>query len=159
MEKLLNILDEELELYKTILELSNNKTTLLKENKVKELEAMTKEEEALVAKVIEKEKIRIQEVKNICKAYGKPEQNLKIEELCEFIDGSQDELLNYKKEIVKILEELKNINKINSSLINSSLEYINFTVNMLTETSKNPVYQAGGFQESRAQRNLFDVKL
>ena len=60
---------------------------------------------------------------------------------------------------MQILEELKKINKINSSLINSSLEYINFTVNMLTETSKNTVYQAGGFQENRAQRNLFDVKL
>jgi len=84
---------------------------------------------------------------------------LKIEELCEFIEGSKEELLDYKKEIIKVLEELKNVNKINSSLINSSLEYINFTVNMLTETSKNPVYQPGGFQENKAQRNLFDIKL
>ncbi|MBE5812366.1 MAG: flagellar protein FlgN [Clostridiales bacterium] len=159
MEKLLNILDEELNLYKTALELSNNKTVLLKENKVKELESMTKEEESLVATIIEKEKERIQEVKNICKQYGKPESSLKIEELCEFIEGSKEELLDYKKEIIKVLEELKNVNKINSSLINSSLEYINFTVNMLTETSKNPVYQPGGFQENKAQRNLFDIKL
>jgi len=53
MEKLLNILDEELNLYKTALELSNNKTVLLKENKVKELESMTKEEESLVATIRE----------------------------------------------------------------------------------------------------------
>lgn len=159
MKDLLNILDEELMLYKTILDLSNNKTTLLKENKVKELEAMTKEEESLVANVIEKEKLRIKEVKNICVRYGKPEQSLKIEELCEFIDNSKEELLSYKKEIMAILEELKKVNKLNSTLINSSLEYVNFAVNMLTETSTNPTYQRGGYQEKKAQRNLFDMKL
>ena len=158
MENLLNILDEELELYKTILELSNNKTTLLKENKVKEIEATTKEEEALVATVIEKEKTRMQEVKNICKRYGKPEKNLKIEELCEFIDNSHEELMNYKKQITEILDELKRVNKTNSVLINSSLDYVNFAVNMLTETNNN-TYQAGGMKNSIPQRNLFDMKL
>ena len=106
-----------------------------------------------------KEKVRIQEVKNICKRYGKPEQSLKIEELCEFIDNSKDELLNCKKEITKILEELKKVNKMNSVLINSSLEYVNFAVNMLTETSKKPTYEAKGVQINSAQRNLFDIKL
>ena len=158
MENLLNILDEELELYKTILELSNNKTSLLRENKVKELETTTQEEESLVATVIEKEKLRIQEVKNICKRYGKPEKNLKIEELCEFIDDSKEELMSYKEKIVEILDELKRINKINSVLINSSLEYVNFAVNMLTETKHN-TYQAGGMKNQVPQRNLFDMKL
>jgi flagellar biosynthesis/type III secretory pathway chaperone len=159
MENLLKILDEEIDLYKTILEVSNEKTLLLKENKVKELEEITKKEEGLVADVIAKEKVRIQEVKNICKRYGKPEQSLKIEELCEFIDNSKDELLNCKKEITKILEELKKVNKMNSVLINSSLEYVNFAVNMLTETSKKPTYEAKGVQINSAQRNLFDIKL
>lgn len=159
MEKLLNILDEELQLYKKVLGMSNDKTGLLKGNQVKELEALTKEEESLVAVIIEKEKERIAEVKNICKRYGKPESSLKIEELCEFIEDSKDELLSYKKEITEVLNELKNVNKLNSSLINSSLEYINFTVNMLTETSKNPVYKPGGYRDTQAQRNLFDIKL
>ena len=159
MENLLKILDEELNLYKKILEISNAKTTLLKENKVKELEEITKEEESLVADVIAKEKIRIQEVKNICKRYGRPEQSLKIEELCEFVDNSKEELINFKNQITSILEELKKVNKINSVLINSSLDYINFAVNMLTETSKKPTYEAKGIQTNTAQRNLFDVKL
>jgi flagellar biosynthesis/type III secretory pathway chaperone len=159
MDNLLKILDEEIDLYKTILDVSNEKTLLLKENRVKELEEVTKKEEALVADVIAKEKVRIQEVKNICKRYGKSEQSLKIEELCEFIDNSKEELLSYKSEITKILEELKKVNKINSVLINSSLEYINFAVNMLTETSKNPTYEAKGIQTNTAQRNLFDIKL
>lgn len=158
MENLLNILDEELNLYKTILELSNTKTTLLKENKVKELESTTKEEESLVAKVIEKEKLRMQEVKDICKKYGRPEKSIKIEELCEFIDDSKEELMKYKNEIVEILEELKKVNQINSVLINSSLDYVNFAVNMLTETNSN-TYQAGGIKNQIPQRNLFDMKL
>ena len=115
MEKLLKILDEELNLYKKILEVSNNKTTLLKENKVKELEAITKEEESMVADVIAKEKVRIQEVKNVCKRYGKPEQSLKIEELCEFVEESKEELLATKAEIVRVLDELKKVNKINNN--------------------------------------------
>lgn len=159
MEKLLNILEEEIELYKKILDVSKNKTTLLKENKVKELEATTKEEEILVADVIEKEKIRIQEVKNICRRYDKPEKSLKIEELCEFVDNSKEELLDAKKEIVNLLNELKEVNELNSTLINSSLEYINFAVNMLTETAPNTIYQPGGKQQNNTQRNLFDMKL
>lgn len=159
MDELLEILGKELDVYKKILEVSNNKTKLLKENKVKELEATTKEEEALVRDVVEMEKSRIEIVKSICRQYGKPEKSLKIEEICEFVDDSKDELLNFKKEITEVLEELKKVNKVNSVLINSSLDYINFAVNMLTETSKNTVYQAGGQQNMTAQRNLFDMKL
>lgn len=159
MDNLINILVEEIDVYKKILEVSKNKTTLLKENNVKELENTTKEEESLVATIIEKEKLRIQEVKNICKRYNKPEQSLKIEELCEFIDDSKEELLEYKKEIVNILKELKQVNELNATLINSSLEYINFAVNMLTDTAPNTIYQPGGHQENKTQRNLFDMKL
>lgn len=159
MDKLLSILDEEKELYKTILEVSKNKNTLLKENKVKELEAVTKEEEDLVAQVIAKEKLRIQEVKDICRRYDKPEKSLKIEELCEFVDNSKDELLEAKKEITEILKELKELNDLNATLINSSLDYINFAVNMLMDATPNATYQPGGHQERKQQRNLFDMKL
>lgn len=159
MDRLLNILKEEIELYKIILDVSKNKNILLKENKVKELEATTKEEEGLVAQVIAKEKERIQEVKDICKRYGKPEKSLKIEELCEFVDNSKEELLQAKKEIMELLKELKEINDLNETLIKSSLEYVNFAVNMLMDAKPNATYQPGGVQENKQQRNLFDMKL
>lgn len=159
MDRLIEILKKELDIYKKILDVSKNKTDLLKGNKVKELEATTKEEEELVSNVVAEEKVRIQIIKELCRNHGVPEKTLKIEEICEFEEAPKEELMELKKEIVEILDELKEVNKINTVLIKSSLEYVNFAVNMLTESNKNTLYQAGGIQENKPQRNFFDMKL
>ena len=67
MEQLKKIFEEEIKIYKEILKISKDKTDIIKENKVKELEAITRTEEELVANVIELEKRRIAKVKEICK--------------------------------------------------------------------------------------------
>ena len=159
MDRLLEILRKELEIYKKILDVSKHKTDLLKSNNVKELEATTKEEEELVSEVVAEEKVRIQIIKELCRTNGRPEKTLKIEELCEFEEAPKEELIQMKKDITEILDELKEVNNINAVLIKSSLEYVNFAVNMLTESNRNTMYQPGGMQQNKQQRNFFDIKL
>jgi len=160
MEELKKIFEEEIKIYQEILKISKDKTDTIKENKVKELEAITRSEEELVAKVIELEKKRIAKVKDICKQYGKPEESLKVDELCEFIEDGKEELQAFKSEITQILKELKKVNNLNDALIKNSLEYINFAVSLATGKQQNSmIYEQKGRNNTQGQRNILDIKL
>jgi len=159
MEELKKIFSEELKNYEELLKISKNKTDIIKENKVKELESITKEEEELVASVIELEKRRILEVKNICKQYGRPEENLKVDELCEFVTEGKDELMSFKTNITNILNEIKSVNSLNEKLINNSLEYINFALSFATGADKAVTYGQEGQKNEKGPNNILDIKL
>ena len=160
MEQLKKIFEEEIKIYKEILKISKDKTDIIKENKVKELEAITRTEEELVANVIELEKRRIAKVKEICRLYGKEEKSLKIDELCEFVTEGKEELQAFKAEISQILKELKKANSLNDALIKNNLEYINFAVSLATNAQKsNTIYAQKGQNNVKGQRNILDIKL
>ncbi|MBQ7668631.1 MAG: flagellar protein FlgN, partial [Clostridia bacterium] len=160
MEELKKIFNEELKNYQELLKISKNKTDMIKENRVKDLEAVTKEEEELVASVISLEKRRMAEVKNICKQYGRPEENLKVDELCEFVTEGKEDLISFKTDITNILTELKSVNKLNESLINNSLEYINFALSFATGVDPNGgTYGESGQRNEKGPNNILDIKL
>lgn len=71
-----------------------------------------------------------------------------------------EKLEKCKNSIISIVEELKEVNKINSELINNSLEYINFSINLMTSVSEHGTkYGNNGKEGNVERRSLFDVKL
>jgi len=160
MEQLKKIFEEEIKIYQEILKLSKDKTDIVKENRVSELETITRSEEELIANVIELEKKRIAKVKDICRQYGKEEKSLKIDELCEFVTEGKEELQSFKIEITKILKELKKVNNLNDALIRNNLEYINFAVSIATGAQKsNTIYEQKGKSNVKGYNNILDIKL
>jgi len=54
-----------------------------------------------------------------------------ISELEKHVDEKQAEKLReYKKHMTSIIEEIKNINEVNSRLIKNSIDFIDFSINI-----------------------------
>jgi flagellar biosynthesis/type III secretory pathway chaperone len=71
-----------------------------------------------------------------------------------------EKLEKFKENIIAIVNELKEINEINSDLIKNSLEYINFSINLITSANGHRTkYNNDGKEGNVERRSLFDVKL
>ena len=160
MERMIEILKKELEIYQEMLKISENKTDIIVKDKVDELQEMTEREESFVKQFIELEKERIQIVKDFAAEKGLGEQILKVAELSEYFPDKKEELMNLRKEILAVIEKTKVKNELNGKLLKNSLEYINFSVGLATGTSAtNGVYGHTGSAVKGEAKKFFDISL
>jgi hypothetical protein len=69
-------------------------------------------------------------------------------------------LKGYQEKLSKTVGELKNSNDLNSKLIKNSLDFINFSISLVTEVgAANNNYGSSGQVGGSKKRSLFDVKL
>jgi len=74
-----------------------------------------------------------------------------------------NELEKYREDMKKILDEIKKINELNARLIKNSLDYIDFSINLLADTGLNN--DSGSYNSSGetgnnvSKRNFIDAKL
>lgn len=159
--KLVEILDRENEIYETLYKLSNNKTELISGGKVQELEKIVKVEQTLVIKISKLEEQREKIVGELCTVLGLKPEAVTISELSAKLGDDKSTLLKECKDrMLKIINKLKDTNELNSRLIKNSLEYIDFSINMMTSIDNvNNSYGSSGFVGDTSKRNLFDIKL
>jgi flagellar biosynthesis/type III secretory pathway chaperone len=140
-EKLIDILEQEGALYRDILELSRHKTETIVEGKVTTLEQLTGVEHKMVMNAGRLEQQREETVNQLAESLKiKPEQ-LNFSLVIKKTEGNiRDRFLSYRDEIAVTLKELKEVNDLNSHLIKKSLEYIDFSINLIAGSSSEVTY-------------------
>ena len=160
-DSLSKVLDKEAEIYEKLLKISEHKTKVIVENKVAELEALVKEEQNHIAEIAKLEEERESLVQSAAESTGKDSESLNITELAAMLpDNEAAKLRNSSRNISIILESLKNINELNGKLIKNALEYINFSINLLSGSSVSVSnYENTGNIDGQKSRSMFDLKL
>lgn len=89
------------------------------------------------------------------KPEDKPEE-LQQKELFKNVNN----LKSIRNKIIGLVEHLKKVNDMNSNLIKNSLEYIDFSINLMTSvTNAGGKYGNDGKEGKIERKSLFDVKL
>jgi len=161
VRQLTEVLNQENEVYDTLSKISNNKTNIIVGGKVSELESIVKLEQSLVIKISKLEDEREKIVEKLCNLLGKKPEEVTISGLASQLGQHESaKLLACQEKMVKNIKDLKNVNDLNSKLIKNSLEYIDFSINMMTsiDTVTNS-YGSSGHAGATKKRNLFDVKM
>lgn len=159
--RLIDILDQEARLYDSILRLSKNKTNIIVEGKVAELEGMVKIEQSLILQMGKLESEREGIIESIAMNLSLEPSEITISELTNCLQKDQaDKLKLCQQKMTEILNQLKNTNEINSKLIKNSLDYIDFSINIISavDTGSNNYSNSGHVSNSK-KRSFFDVKL
>jgi len=161
VERLLQVLDEEARLYEDILKISKNKTDVIVKGNVAELENIVKIEQSIVLRINELEDMRDEVVGKLSAEVGLKPSEVSISSLLGHLKGEQAEKLKcFQERMMAILGELKNINELNAKLINNSLEYINFSINLLAAAdAADGTYGSSGQINSSGKRSFIDMKL
>ncbi len=151
-EELEIILGKELTVLADLKELSFEKTDMIINHRIQDLEKTTKKEESLVNEMALLEEARERLLDTWGVAIDTPISNV-IERIPEDNKG----LIDLKDKMTLVFEELYVRNTLNNDLIKENLDWIDFNINLITNTDNNPSY--GNSSKKSSGNSIFDRKV
>ena len=161
IDSMIEVLNAQYDNYRNLLELSREKSDVIVDGRIDQLEKMVRMEEQLIVEAGRLEQRRIHTVCELAEGLGIPQQEITIDLLMEH--GSQlhkKRLMELKSLLNRYIADQKRINELNSKLLSNYLDYIEFTLNLLTGADQGLLYhQKDKGQAAGVKRNLFDKKV
>lgn len=166
MEELMDVLEKESVEYESLLELSKEKTPAIVAGKLEELREINDKEQDVVSRIQKLEHKREEVVKDIATVTNRNADTLKVTVIIEMLGNRPEE----QKKLSVIHDRLKtavnavvSINNQNKTLIEHSLEMIEFDMNLFKSMRQAPevanynkgAYNTGG---TSVVRGNFDTK-
>lgn len=159
----IDILKKEYDYYADILELSKSKKKIIVEGKVAELDKIVKLEQNMIFNIGQLEREREEEVGKLCKALDMDSTQVTISDLAKVLQPKLKKALgDIQDKLQDIFKQLKTVNDINGQLIEQSIEYIDYSINIFTgagmETGS--LYEDLGKNKGKqGKKNIFDTKV
>lgn len=161
LARLGDLLKEETDVYSDILNVSKQKTAVIVEGKVAELEKIVKMEQSFIKKIASLENRREALVGELSGLTGRKPEELTISNIAGLSEGKNSETLKgMQRSMAALIDELCKSNEMNSRLVRNSLDYIDFSMSLFTnlgneDNNYNPYAEKSG----KKARNLFDLKV
>lgn len=134
IEDLISILEEEQKIYEKLIPIASEKTKVIIQNNLESLQKITEQEQEAIDKVTALEKKRSEVIFNIAIILNKDAKTIKLTDIIDVLDNTPKE----KKQLSLLHDHLKatvqrlvQINQQNKSLIEQSLEMIEFNMNLI----------------------------
>lgn len=161
VERLIEILDKEKNIYESILKLSIDKKDVIVSGKVSELEGMTRLEQSIILKLGKLEEEREELAGELAAALKIKPSEITLSGIVKLVPEKLGSRLKYCQEsLLKTVSDIRNTNTLNSKLIRNSLDYIDFSINILTNAGvSGNSYSNSGQSNDPKKRNFFDIKL
>ncbi|ADH60315.1 FlgN family protein [Thermoanaerobacter mathranii subsp. mathranii str. A3] len=153
-QKLIEVLRGETEIYKVLLDLAIKKTDVIIAGKIKELDKIVQMEKQLVKKLMELEGQREDILEKI-----DLEGEVTINDLIETVFPEEAENLKaIKYNLADILKKLNERNKLNAALLEQALEYVNYTIQTISQALENNDGIYGNNGNVKKYTSLIDKK-
>lgn len=136
IQQLKDILIKENEMYTNVLKLAEQKTEVIMMGDTKTLEDITKKEQQFITTMNTFEKIRRSALTNITTKLNIKEYST-VSELLLFLEediGNDIDEIRYK--LLGTIQSIKMANESNERLIDQNLQYINFNLEILTQSTE-----------------------
>lgn len=153
IDTLTEILDEQIKLYEDILAIGKEKKNVIMKNDMENLAKMNTVESSIVNRVNRLEKQRLVTIKDMCDVLSIRPEDFTLKQLSDTLTVEEDKnrILEIRDRLNEIMGELFTVNSVNTALIESSLEYIEFSLNLYK--SANQVQNAGYEQDLKNNKN------
>lgn len=159
---LIAILDEEISVYRELLQLAEEKRKLIGiVEKIPEFEELTKRETQLAQAIIAAEDKRMQSMDELASQLGSHLAAGTLAELAEAVGAPEGEqLLARRQTLSELLAELKNVTTLTRKLLDRELRFINYSLNLMTGEGddKQGYSELGSKQKPSVGRSLLDWK-
>jgi flagellar biosynthesis/type III secretory pathway chaperone len=163
VQGLIDTMDKLNQVHLALLELSEQKTAVLVQNEVDKLNQIVNKETNLIKQISQLDLQRIQDIRDflIQKDY-KPNPNITVADLIKLVVKAEDKksLMDAQKVLLETIDKLKDLNQLNHKLIEHSLAFIDYSMDLLLGPPENEVvYQNPTHQQQGIKRNgMFDSR-
>jgi len=133
IDQLVEVMGEQAERYNELLGLSLEEKDLLVKNDVEGLQKITNLKNLVITQNNRLERKRISLVDDIAEVMGSTEKDMPLKQLIELLDGQPEaeQLAEIGIRLRETLEKLQESNDLNKQLLESSLDYIEYSLNMI----------------------------
>jgi len=141
IEELISILNEEYEIYSSLIPIANEKTQIIVNNDTAALQNITAKEQEAIDRITSLENKRGKVMEDIKTVLGKKDGNMNLKTLIELLNDEQKEkrvLSELHDKLKKTVSFLAEINNRNKDLIEQSLEMIDFNMNFIQSIRMSP---------------------
>jgi len=160
INELIDILQDQLQNYDELLVLSTEKRKVIIENDTQMLQKITQAENSIIGRNQRMESKRLEIIKNIANVLNYNADELTLSLLAELIKD-QDEysgLIEVRDRLKDTLDALKIENDGNAKLLESSIDFINLTVNLMRSSENNESYHRHRKKTPGDEKGFFDAK-
>lgn len=161
-ENLSKAMEYEEVIVKSLLLISREKTELLIKNSPQELSVVAAREQALLNQLDQLEKVRMQLSDKAAGHLGISDSNPSLADICSAMGKNKGTELAILRDRLRVaMEELRLQNLMNLELIKQSIDYINFSLLLMTKpTAAIPRYGRGGsdLSDKVPSRSLMDLR-
>lgn len=165
IEELITTLEKENEIYVNLLPIQEQKKKVIIMNDLKQLQEITAKEQEVIQEVGALERTRQKVINNIGTVLNRDPATLDIPALIEILAKQPEEkkrLSIVYDSLKKTVHRLVDLNKLNQSLIEESLDMIEFNLNFIQSTRMSPGNNydkhAVGVNAPITQAGIFDAK-
>ncbi|MHC0038125.1 flagellar protein FlgN [Pseudoneobacillus sp. C159] len=154
----INILNQQVETHKRLLDIAKEKRTILVEGHLESLQTIMLREGECVEKIQKLEEQRMQFVQKYIMTKGLKVSNYSLEELIqlEMVEPLKNRLQFIAKQLRELIEDITLLNESNQQLIQTSLSYIQYSIAMFVR--KEPAIGYGPNNTNR-YASLLDAKV
>ncbi len=141
MEDLIEVLGQESGLYEELLKLSGSKTPVIVAGDLDRLTVITDDEQRVVEKLASLDRKRQQSMKDIADVLNKDVRTLTITDLIALLKkrpGEAQALARERDRLRDVADRVRLVNEQNQKLLQSSLEMVQFEMNILQATKQAP---------------------
>lgn len=165
IEELVSVLENENTHYEELMEIAKDKTNIIVQGDLANLQEVTSKEQSIVDKITSLEKKRLEVIKDIATVVNTEPESITIKEVVEMLKGrpeEQNKLALIHDRLQKTLNYLASINEMNQNLIQESLEMVNFNINLINSIRQAPEtanYTKGAYTKgSMGNLGAFEAK-
>lgn len=165
IEELVQVMTSEIDVYKQMMPIANEKTNIIIRNDLEELQKITEKEQLVVEEVTALEKRREKVIVNIGTVLNRNPGTLNMKAIIQILEKQpkeQKQLMKIHDELKSVIDELVRLNDKNKKLIESSLEMISFHMNVLQSSRmvQSNTYTRGAatYDATSYQPGMFDAK-
>lgn len=161
IKELIETLIEQNNIYQSLLDVASKKKVAIIENKIPNLQDFVKEENVLIGRNQRLDKKRIEIFKDISMVLGKNDE-LSLKDIISCMKGQEGEkeLIAIRENMLEILPKLKSLNDQNQELLTISMDYVDFSINMIRASGGNSptYYDSLGNEINTLDKKMFDAK-
>lgn len=160
IDNLIKVLDYENRLCGQLFMIAENKTAMIINGETESLQAVVGKEQRLVGELNKLRDAREQIIEQIGKKTDKLAKEIVVADLINKLPENQAKRLSAERDKLKeTIGRLKAKNDLNQRLIQNALEYVDFSINLLTESAPQTAqYGRKGYESERKSRALLDIK-
>lgn len=141
MNELVDVLNREKEYYQSLTEIAKEKTPVIIEGNINELQQITEREQPIVERLQALEKHRLQVMDDVAEVLGKEKGSLRLTDLVRMFTSQPEEqkkLAAVYDQLMFTLKDMDVINKRNQMLLEQALEMVEFDIQLYQNLKRAP---------------------